>query len=207
MENLTAENMAAVLAAFAKKGYDTAHFATGAEAAAYLDSRIDGRTVAFGDSRTLYNMGVYELLAAHNQVTDPMHPAAGQDFFDILPQTTRGEIFLTSVNAATVNGELVNIDAVGNRVAGTLFGHGRVYFVFSASKLCATLDEAVRRARNLAAPQNCARKGYKTPCAVRADRCYDCQSPERICNALVIHLHCMKRAQAEIILIDEPLGF
>ena len=59
-----------VLAAFAKKGYKTAHFADGASAAAYLNEQIDGRTVAFGDSRTLFNMGVYDLLAKHNQVID-----------------------------------------------------------------------------------------------------------------------------------------
>ena len=131
-----------VLAAFAKKGYKTAHFADGAAAAAYLNEQIDGRTVAFGDSRTLYNMGVYDLLASHNQVVDPMHPQPGQDFFEVLPLTTEGEVFLTSVNAATVNGELVNIDAIGNRVAGTLYGHGKVYFVFSTNKLCEDLEQA-----------------------------------------------------------------
>lgn len=207
MENLTEKELADVLAAFAKKGYQVSHFATGAEAAAYLDREIDGRTVAFGDSRTLYNMGVYELLCRHNQVVDPMHPEPGQKFFKVLPLTTSGEIFLTSVNGATVNGELVNIDAVGNRVAGTLYGHDKVYFVFSVSKLCADLEEAVWRARNVAAPQNTARKGCRTPCAVKGDKCYDCASPERICNALVVHLHCMRRAAAEIVLIDEPLGF
>ena len=196
-----------VLAAFAKKGYKTAHFADGAAAAAYLNEQIDGRTVAFGDSRTLYNMGVYDLLASHNQVVDPMHPQPGQDFFEVLPLTTEGEVFLTSVNAATVNGELVNIDAIGNLVAGTLYGHGKVYFVFSTNKLCEDLEQAVWRARNVAAPQNTARKGYRTPCAVKGDKCYDCQSPDRICNALVIHLHCLKRAEAEIVLIDEELGF
>lgn len=206
MENLTAEKLAEVMAAFRSKGYETAHFATGAQAAAYLDSQIDGRTVSFGDSRTLYDMGVYELLARHNQVVDPMHPAVGQDFFAVLPQTTSGEIFLTSVNGATVNGELVNIDAVGNRVAGTLYGHDKVYFVFGINKLCANLEEAVWRARNVAAPQNTARKGYRTPCASRGE-CFDCASPERICNALVVHLHCLKRAKAEVVLIEEALGF
>lgn len=195
-----------VLAAFEKKGYIAHYFATGAAAAAYLDAAIDGQTVGFGDSRTLFNIGVYEQLAAHNQVVDPMHPEAGRDFFEIIPETQHTEVFLTSVNGASINGELVNIDAMGNRVAGTVYGHEKVYFVFGVNKLCPDLASAIWRARNIAAPKNARRKGYKTPCAVRGDRCYDCQSPERICNALVIHLHRMKRAYAEVVLIGEELG-
>jgi hypothetical protein len=195
-----------VLDCFRRKGYEAVHFADGAAAAAYLNEQIDGRTVAFGDSGTLLKMGVYELLRTHNEVVDPVHPQDGKNFFETLPETRQAEIFLTSVNAATIHGELVNIDAVGNRVAGTLYGHGKVYFVFSVNKLCPTLDAAVWRARNVAAPQNAKRKGYKTPCAVHGDKCYNCQSVDRICNALVVHLHRMKNAEAEVVLIDEALG-
>ena len=84
-----------------------------------------------------------------------------------------------------------------------------VLIIFSGGEVLVRedLEQAVWRARNVAAPQNTARKGYRTPCAVKGDKCYDCQSPDRICNALVIHLHCLKRAEAEIVLIDEKLGF
>ena len=195
-----------VLKAFRQKGYQAHYFADGREALDYLDAAIDGKTVAFGDSRTLYNLGVYDRLAQHNRVVDPMHPEGGQEFFAVLPQTTEAEVFLSSVNGASIEGELVNIDAIGNRVAGTLYGHQKVYFVFGRNKLCPDLSAAVVRARNVAAPKNAARKGYKTPCAVNGDRCYNCKSPERICNALVIHLHCMKQAAAEVIIIGEDMG-
>ncbi len=196
-----------VLAAFEKKGYTARYFADGQAAADYLDAAIDGQTVGFGDSRTLYDMEIYARLRRHNRVVDPMHPEDDRGFFEIIPDTQGTAVFLSSVNAASVNGELVNIDATGNRVAGTVFGHERVYFVFSVNKLCPDLASAVWRARNVAAPQNAKRKGYKTPCAVKGDRCYDCQSPERICNALVIHLHSMKRTHAEVLLLGEELGF
>jgi len=105
-------------------------------------------------------------------------------------------------------GELVNIDGTGNRVAASLFGHQKVYFVIGTNKIEPTLEKAVWRARNVAAPINAKRFNADTPCAKKGDRCYDCSSPERICNALVIYLKKMNDIEdVEIILIDEELGF
>ena len=103
-------------------------------------------------------------------------------------------------------GELVNIDGTGNRVAGSLFGHEKVYFVVSLSKLCPTLDDAIFRARNVAAPKNAARHGFANPCALKGDRCYDCSARDRICNALVVHYRKMRGIEMEVVLIREALG-
>ena len=141
-----------------RRGYQVAVFDTGAEAAAYLNEAIDGRTVGFGDSETMLSMGLYEKLAAHNEVHDPMHRPEGESFRETARKTLLTDVFLTSLNAMSETGELVNIDGTGNRVAGSLFGHEKVYFVVSLSKLCPTLDDAIFRARNVAAPLNAAQK-------------------------------------------------
>ena len=196
----------AFVQALMRRGYEVTVFDTGAEAAAYLDKAIDGKTVGFGDSETMLSMGLYGKLAAHNEVYDPMHRPEGESFRETARKTLLTDVFFTSVNAMSETGELVNIDGTGNRVAGSLFGHEKVYFVVSLNKLCPTLDDAVWRARNVAAPQNAARHGFRNPCAVKADRCYDCSARDRICNALVIHYRKMRGIRMEVVLIREPLG-
>ena len=189
-----------------RRGYAVSVFDTGAEAAAYLDRIIDGKTIGFGDSETMLSMGLYEKLAAHNEVHDPMHRPKGESFRETARKTLLTDVFLTSLNAMSETGELVNIDGTGNRVAASLFGHEKVYFVVSLSKLCPTLDEAIHRARNVAAPLNAARHGFQNPCAVKGDRCYDCSAKDRICNALVVHYRRMRGIEMEVVLIREPLG-
>lgn len=189
-----------------RRGYEVSLFDTGAAAAAYLDEVIDGKTVGFGDSKTMLSMGLYEKLAAHNEVFDPMHRPAGESFRETARKTLLTDVFLTSLNAMAETGELVNIDGTGNRVAGSLFGHEKVYFVVSLNKLCPTLDDAVFRARNVAAPLNAARHGFNNPCAMKGDRCYDCSAKDRICNALVVHYRKMRGIEMEVVLIREPLG-
>ena len=189
-----------------KRGYEVTCFETGKEAVAYLDSKIDGFTVGFGDSETMLVLGLYERLSSHNEVYDPKHPREGQGFYDTAKICLTTEIFMTSVNGIAETGEMVNIDGTGNRVAGSLYGHRKVYFVAGRNKIAPTLEEAAHRARNVAAPKNAARHQYKTPCAVHEDRCYDCNSPNRICNAQVIYWRKMNHMDMEVVLINEDLG-
>ena len=192
--------------ALTRRGYEVTIFDTGAAAAEYLDKAIDGKTVGFGDSETMLSMGLYDKLATHNEVHDPMHRPEGESFRATARKTLLSDVFLTSLNAMSETGELVNIDGTGNRVAGSLFGHEKVYFVVGLNKLCPTLDDAIYRARNVAAPQNSARHGFSNPCAVAGDRCYDCSAKDRICNALVVHYRKMRGIRMEVVLIREALG-
>ena len=194
-------------AALRERGYEVSCFAAKAEAAAYIDSQVDGKLVGFGDSETMLSMGLYERLAGHNDVYDPMHPRDGLDFYGIARKCLLTDIFFTSVNGIAETGEMVNIDGTGNRVAGSLFGHEKVYFIVTSNKIAPTLEEAAWRARNVAAPLNAARHHYRTPCAVKRDRCYDCRSPQRICNAQTIYWRKMNHMAMEIVLIEEPGGF
>ena len=183
------------------RGFFVRTFATAAEAAAYLNEAIDGKTVGFGGSVTLQDMGLYELLGSHNEVH--WHWVNGQEE----RKTAMGtQVYLSSANGLAETGEIINIDGSGNRVASTLYGHEKVYLVIGRNKLAPTYDEALWRARNIAAPKNAQRLGKKTPCAVNGDRCYDCKSPERICRGLVVLWGPMMGMETEVILVDEDLG-
>ncbi len=183
------------------RGFRVTHFAGPGEAAAYLDREIDGCTVGFGGSKTLEALGIYETLSAHNRVfwhwkTDPQNARS---------DAMQADVYLSSANAISEDGEILNIDGSGNRLAGTLFGHRKVYIVAGTNKLCPDFDSALRRARNVAAVQNCARFGKKTPCQVDG-KCHDCRSPERICRALTVLWGPMSGMETEVVLIDAELG-
>lgn len=92
-------------------------------------------------------------------------------------------------------------------MASIFYGHRKVYLVVGANKIAKDYDSALWRARNIAAPQNAGRCSVKTPCAVKADRCYDCKSPERICRGLSVLWSKPMTGEFEVILIDEKLGY
>ena len=124
------------------RGFQVSTFQTAAEAADYLNAAMDGVSVGFGGSITLDQMGLYEKLRTHNDVvwhwkTDDKLPARYR------AMTT--DMYVTSVNGLAETGELVNIDGIGNRVAGTLFGHRKVWFVVGRNKLAPTYEEALWR--------------------------------------------------------------
>ena len=185
------------------RGYMVRVFSTGKEAADYLDAAVDGTSVGFGGSATLDALGLYERLGTHNQVV--WHWKQEDKDAARREAMTTG-VYLTSVNALAETGELVNIAGAGNRAAAMLFGHEKVFYVIGRNKLAPTYEEAVWRARNIAAPQRARQLGKKTPCAVKCDRCYDCKSPERVCRGLVTLWGPMMGMEAEVLLVDEELG-
>ncbi|MCD8140624.1 MAG: lactate utilization protein [Planctomycetaceae bacterium] len=187
---------------FENHGFATRFFATGAEASDYLAAQFTGRAIGFGGSKTLRQIGLYEKLAVKNAVV--WHHQPPGDEIRRLASATR--IYFTSVNAVSMTGEIVNIDGVGNRIAMSMYGPEAVYYIVGRNKIVPDLAAAMHRARNVAGPQNAQRIGVKTPCAVKADKCYDCNSPERICRATVILDRCPTGMPSEIVFIDEDLG-
>lgn len=185
----------------AERGFVSSYFETAQEAADYLDRQIDGQTVSFGGSCTLQEMGLYPKLAAHNRVI--WHWEGGS-----LTEAAAADTYVSSVNALAETGEIINIDGNCNRVASTMFGHQRVYFVVGINKIAPDYDAALWRARNIAAPKNAQRLKKKTPCAVNGDRCYDCKSPDRICKALTVLWGKPTGLQkAEVVLVNQELGY
>lgn len=186
------------------RGFQTSFFSTAEECCAYLNGVLDGRTIGFGGSQTVRDMGLYEELSTHNTCIWHWDKERG-----VIPKdATDAQVYICSLNGVAETGELVNIDGGGNRVASGLFGHEKVYFIIGVNKIAPDLEGAIWRARNIAAPKNARRLERKTPCAVKADRCYNCKSPERICAAMVVYWE--KPAyipEVEIVIVDQELGF
>ena len=184
-------------------GFATSYFETAKEAADYLDSQIDGVSVGIGGSITVQELDLYDRLAAHNTVHWHWKE---EDMNAARSAAATADVYLSSANAIAETGEIINIDGLGNRVASTLFGHKKLYIVAGRNKIAPTYDEALWRARNVAGPKRAQQMGKKTPCAIKADRCYDCKSPDRICRGLVVLWGPTMGMPTEVVLIDEDLG-
>ena len=188
-------------------GYQVTLFDTKEQATDYLCDQIKDTTVGFGGSMTLREMGLYERLCETNTVHWHWQPQGDTT----IPQTRMlardTQVYLASVNGLAETGEIINIDGSGNRVAETIFGHKKVYFVVGKNKLAEDYDKALWRARNIAAPKNAFRLMTKTPCAEMGDQCYDCKSPARICRALSVLWCAPTGSQYEVVLVKEDLGY
>lgn len=193
------------IAALTGRGFAVRYFETAAEAAAAIDAAIDGRTVGFGGSVTLEQLGLFDRLGTHNTVFWHWRQSAAE----ARQASMTAQVYLLSANAIAETGQIVNIDGTGNRVSAALYGHERVMFVAGVNKLAPDLPAAIARAKNIAAPLNARRLGCKTPCALSEPmRCHDCASPTRICNVTaVIDRPPRSIQQMDIILIGEPLGY
>lgn len=190
-----------------KRGYIVTYFETAKEASDYLDTQINGKTVGFGGSVTLEEMGLYEKLSSHNDVRWHQRIPEGKTSKEVRGAANAAEVYVSSVNGLSETGEIINIDGTCNRVASIFYGHEKVYLVVGENKIAKDYDSALWRTRNIASPLNAKRLGMKTPCAAKADRCYDCKSPDRICRGLSVLWARPMTGEFEVILIGESLGY
>ena len=188
-------------------GYVVKVFDEKEQATEYLSTTLVNQTIGIGGSVSVSQMGLYEKLKANNTVFWHLRLQDGQDVKQVRKDATRADIYISSVNAISEQGEIVNIDNTGNRVAACTFGCEKVYFIIGENKISPNLEQAIHRARNVASPLNAKRLGFKTPCAVKGDKCYNCNSEQRICRNLSIFLKKPTGCIYEIILIKEPLGY
>ena len=196
-------NIEKTIASLKARHFDVSHFSTKEEAAEYLCGEIKNTTVGIGGCKTADQMGLYDMLKAQGNEVFWHWKESG---FEVLEHENASEVFISSANAISEDGQIVNIDGRGNRLAGLVFGKKRVYIVAGTNKICPDFESAVYRARNTAAVQNAKRFNGKTPCKFDG-KCHDCRSPERICNAmLVLWGPMMDMQKVEIVLIDEELG-
>ena len=116
------------------------------------------------------------------------------------------DIFLSSANAITEDGIMVNIDGNSNRVSAIAQGPKKVVFIVGMNKVCNDLDSAMKRARNVAAPINAQRFGLSTPCS-ETGACFDCKSPDTICCQFLITRYSRHEGRIHVILVNDNLGF
>ena len=116
------------------------------------------------------------------------------------------DVYFMSTNAITLDGELINIDGNGNRVAALIYGPDKVVMIVGMNKLVSTVEDGMNRVSDIAAPANGVRLGKQTPCATTGS-CHDCLSPECFCNQLVITRRCYTPGRIHVILVSETLGY
>ncbi|MBR4720592.1 MAG: lactate utilization protein [Clostridia bacterium] len=189
------------------KGYKVTIFDSAKDACDYLEKNICNTTVGIGGSMTVQEMGLYDRLAEHNRVFWHTKADAKKTNEEVKALANTAEIYISSVNGLAETGEIVNIDGACNRVSSICYGHKKVYFIVGQNKIAKNYEDALYRARNIAAPKNAKRLGKRTPCAIKGDKCYNCNSPERICRVLSVWWEKPSQGEYEIVLIKENLGY
>ena len=176
-------------------------------AAAKIEEEAEAaETVGLGGSVTLQELGFPERLAGKGVTVLLGAPhLSPEERLAVLRRQLTCDLFLSGINAVTLDGKIVNVDATGNRIGAMTFGPRKVVVVAGFNKLAADVDAAIRRVKSQAAPPNARRLGRKTPCATTGF-CADCSSPDRICR--VVHIMERRPALADlrVILVAEPLG-
>lgn len=166
-------------------------------------------TLSWGDSLTLHSTEILSKLK--NMKAVKLIETFGENYTrkEIINNRKIAlscDIFLTGTNAVTSNGQIINLDMVGNRVGGITFGPENVVIFVGINKIVENLDEGMKRIKNIAAPLNAKRHtNLKTPCTLTG-KCMDCSSPDRICNVWTITEKAYPKGRIKIILIDEKLG-
>lgn len=163
----------------------------------------EGSTIAMGGCMSAHEIGLIKALEEGNYHyidRDKMGAREG------LMAAYDSDIFLSSANAITNDGIMVNIDGNANRVSCIAQGPKKVVFIVGMNKVCADLDSAMKRARNVAAPCNAQRFDVKTPCK-ETGKCFDCKSPDTICCQFLITRFSKHAGRIHVILVNDNLGF
>lgn len=166
------------------------------------------QTVAFGGSMTLSEIGLLEKLNCRSDIRFLNRNLAKttQEAEAIMFQSFQSDCYFMSTNAITTQGELINIDGNGNRVASLIYGPKKIIIIAGMNKVVPTVEDGIRRIHLIAAPTNCNRLNCKTPC-YKTGVCSDCHSDDCICANTVITRHSRKKDRIQVILVGEELGY
>lgn len=168
----------------------------------------EGDSVATGGSMSLFETGVIEhLRCGRYEFLDRYKEGLTADEIkNIYRAAFSSDVYFTSANAITEEGEIYNVDGNGNRVAAMLYGPDKVIIVAGFNKIVSDLEEAIERNRKIAAPTNAKRLNRKTPCSVTGS-CMDCKSPEKICREYTLIRSQGNPDRIHIIFLNEDLGY
>jgi len=170
---------------------------------------ISFHSISWGDSMTLHATKVLEKIADNQdvQIITTFDPEISQDeVMERRRQALLVDLFFTGSNALTESGKLVNLDMVGNRVAGIIFGPRHVIITIGRNKIVSEVEDAMHRIKYYAAPLNAMRHSdLKTPC-MKTAYCSDCKSPDRICNTWTITEKSYPKGRIKVVIINQDLG-
>lgn len=191
-----------------KRNMEGFYFESSSECArAILDSIPQGSVIGWGGSETIKEIGLME--AIHNSSYELIDRTAAknpEEARQIYAKTVLADYYLMSSNAVTIDGELINIDGNGNRVACLIQGPAHVIIVVGMNKIVTDVESGVARVRNMASPANAIRLNKKIPCAVTG-HCHDCLSPDCFCNQVVITRRSGHTGRIKVYLVAEDLGY
>ena len=166
-----------------------------------------GASVGWGGALSARQIGLIDALNGGDYATiDRDKCKTAEERIQAARDCFGADYFLTGANALSLDGQMVTIDGTGNRLGAIVYGPGNVLVIAGMNKVCDTLDEAVRRARTVAAPMNQQRFLGKTPCSVTGS-CGDCLSDDCICNQILVTRNCRPAGRIKFILVGEDLGF
>jgi L-lactate utilization protein LutB len=198
------------VASLEKNGFTARYCATAQEASEYIITEAaDSVTVGFGGSMSIVSLGVEQQLREQGKEILNHGPASfsRDEKLEIMRRQLTCDLFLSGCNALTLNGELVNIDATGNRVAAMFFGPRKVIVVAGRNKLVdGTPQDAIERVKAWATPPNSKRLNFKTPCAATGF-CSDCNSPDRLCRVTTIIDRKPRFTDLHLLVVNADLGF
>ena len=170
--------------------------------------KVAPESISWGGSMTFVATELYDMLKGYPnaQILDTFDKSLSpEESLERRRQSLLVDLFITGTNAVTRSGELVNLDMIGNRVAGITFGPRNVVVMVGRNKIVEDLDAAIERIKDYAAPTNAMRLNKKTPCA-KTSVCEECKSPERICNSWTITQKSFPKGRIKVVLINENLG-
>ena len=170
---------------------------------------VGAKTVSWGDSLTLHATGLLDAFSKRSDITliRTFDATVSREvIIEARRQALLADLFLTGSNALTETGQLVNLDMVGNRVAGMIFGPKTVVILIGRNKIVPDLASAKARIKGFAAPVNAMRHDFFSPCAKTA-HCLDCKRATRICNTWAIIEHCHPPGRIKVVLVNADLGY
>ncbi len=184
----------------------TGYYAEDKEAACRIALSLipEGSSVTMGGAMSAREIGLVDALKGGNYHFIDRDKMA--DKRAAMLAAYDADFFLTSANALTDDGILVNIDGNANRVSAIAQGPKKVIVIAGMNKVCDDLDGAMKRARNVAAPTNAQRFGLSTPCS-KTGKCFDCKSPDTICCQYLITRYSKHPDRIHVILVNDTLGF
>jgi len=198
-----------VVKALQQRGFDAELYANIDEACEDIMQKIPkNTTVGIGGSVTIRELGMIDKLEARG--TEVIHHWKKDIPKDANREIRRKEgladYYLTSANAITKDGDIINIDGIGNRVAHMIYGPENVMIIAGYNKIVTDIDEGILRSKEIAGVMNANRVGAKTPCATTG-KCVDCSAPGRICRVTTIIQYRPLQTNIRVMLVNESLGF
>ena len=167
----------------------------------------EGASVGWGGALSAEQIGLMDALHAGNyRPIDRSLARSTEEREQMMRDMMFCDVFLTGANGMSLDGQMVNIDGTGNRVAATIYGPKSVIVVAGMNKVEDSLEDAIRRARTVAAPMNNQRFGNDNPCSATGT-CGNCKNEKCICNQIVITRHCRPIGRIKFILVGEELGY